>query len=362
MVPLQPDVLFRQIARLAGDLRDSTPVFDAQARELLSPSEWRSIDRVYLTGSGDSLDASLAAALAFETLADVPCTPVSAQRFADYGVTSLRRGHAGRTLVLAISASGETPPVLQAVELAREWGATTVSITAKPGSSLGQATDHSVLVTLDGQEPSPGVRSYQASLISLLLVAIRLGEARGHLGGDELRRELVGLDGPIEATDKAVAGCCPDVADMIVEVGHLVVLGGGPSFGTARFAAAKVIESAGLLAVAQDLEEWWHAERFAYPIDMPVVILAPRGRSWPRALALAAAATRQGRRTVVVASDLDAEAATCARTVFPVRGEVREEFSPLLYHVFAGRLACHVAQKLGRNLLQSDLPRIIRYP
>jgi glucosamine--fructose-6-phosphate aminotransferase (isomerizing) len=347
---------------LAGDLRESTGVSDAQARALFTPSEWASFERVYLIGSGDSFDASVAATLAFETLAEVECVPVSAQRFADYGAAGLRRGCAGRTLVLAISVSGETPPVLQAVVAAREGGATTGSITATPGSSLSRATDRSILVGVDGQEPSPGVRSYQASLVSLLLVAIRLGEARRHLGGDELRRELVALNGPIEATDEAVADLCPDVADMIVDAANLVALGGGPSYGTARFAAAKVIESAGLLAVAQDLEEWWHAERFAYPNDMPVVIIAPPGRSRHRALALTAAATRMGRRTVVVARYDDAEAASRALRVLPVRGDVREEFSPLLYHVFAPRLACHVAQKLGRNLLQSDLPRIIRYP
>ena len=41
-----------------------------------------------------------------------------------------------------------------------------------------------------------------------------------------------------------------------------------------------------------------------------------------------------------------------------VSGTTREEFSPLIYQVFAGHLACHLARGLGRKPFQSDLRRV----
>ncbi|MBA3943249.1 MAG: hypothetical protein H0X37_01650 [Herpetosiphonaceae bacterium] len=42
--------------------------------------------------------------------------------------------------------------------------------------------------------------------------------------------------------------------------------------------------------------------------------------------------------------------------VFPVIGDVREEFSPLVYHIGADLFASFVAEDLGRMLFQSDDP------
>ena len=41
-------------------------------------------------------------------------------------------------------------------------------------------------------------------------------------------------------------------------------------------------------------------------------------------------------------------------------GEVREEFSPLLYHLFADYVASYVAERLGRSLFQSDRPALLQ--
>ncbi len=46
--------------------------------------------------------------------------------------------------------------------------------------------------------------------------------------------------------------------------------------------------------------------------------------------------------------------------VLPVHGEVREEFSPLLYHLFASYVAAHIAARLGRCPFQGDRPELLR--
>jgi hypothetical protein len=43
-----------------------------------------------------------------------------------------------------------------------------------------------------------------------------------------------------------------------------------------------------------------------------------------------------------------------------VQGEVREEFSPLLYHLFASYVASYLAARLGRSLFQGDRPALLQ--
>ena len=363
MEPLKPEVMIRQVEGLAGDLRQLTHPFDRQIRTVLSPAEWTAVKNVYLTGDGDSYHASCAVEMSFETIADVSCRPMSAQRFVDYGAQWMRQASPHQTLVLATSASGGTQRVVQAIERAKEYGALTVALTGTPNSAVARAADRSIVVELPQKERSPGIRTYQASLMGMLLVAIQLGERQGKQSqhdADALRQELVALADTVDATTKAVKEACQEVAETIVSAPTLVMLGSGPSYGTALFSAAKMIEAAGVFAMGQDLEEWWHVERFAYPVDMPVFVLAPPGRSHWRAGEVAATARGLGRRVIAVAHKDDTEVTRHAHTVLPVQGEAREEFSPLVYHVFASYVAAAVAERLGRGLFQSDRPELLR--
>ena len=363
MEPLKPKVMFRQVAGLANDVRQLTRPFEQQVRAALTPSEWQAVKKVYLTGDGDSYHASCAAEMAFEAIAGVDCEPLSAQRFLDYGAAWMRPAAPPQTVVIATSASGGTERVVQAIERAKENGALTVALTGTPNSPVTQAAERSVVVELPHKERSPGIRTYQASLVGMLLAAIQLGELQGRYTQEEaerLRRELVDLADTVDATTNAIQAGCQEVADMIAASPVMVMLGSGPSYGTALYGAAKLIEAAGVFAMGQDLEEWWHVERFAYPVDMPVFVIAPPGRSHWRAESAAATARGLGRRVIVVAHRDDTQVSRHAHIVLPVHGEVREEFSPVLYHLFASYVAAHVAERLDRCPFQSDRPELLR--
>lgn len=366
MEPLKPEVMVRQVEGLAGDLRDLTHPFDQQIRTLLTPLEWRSVGKVYLTGDGDSYHASCAAEMAFEAIADVSCEPMSAQRFVDYGAAPqglLHHAASQQTLVIATSASGGTKRVVQAIERAKEHGALTIALTGTPKSPVTQVADRSIVVELPQKERSPGIRTYQASLLGMLLVALQLGEIQSKYSqaeADVLRQELTALADVVNATTNAIKGRCREVAEMIANTPTMVMAGSGPSYGTALYSAAKMIEAAGIFAMGQDLEEWWHVERFAYPVDMPVFVIAPPGRSHWRAGDLAATARGLGRRVIAVTHTDDTEVSRHAHAVLPVQGEVREEFSPLVYHLFASYVASYVAERLGRCLFQGDRPELLQ--
>ncbi|KAK1183568.1 SIS domain-containing protein [Streptomyces sp. NBS 14/10] len=356
MEPLDPEVMIRQVAQLPTDLRERTPLFDERVHALLPASSWTRIDHVFLTGDGDSHHASCAAEMAFETLARIPCEPISAHRFLHYGPlpTATPIGSGRQALLIATSASGTTKAVVEAIKHAKKQGALTVAITGTPDSSVTKVADRSLVVDLPNPERSPGIRTYQASLLGMLLTAIRLAENRAPAcSADRLRREIRGLADAVEATAQAVRDRCRQVAAEIATAPVVTVVGSGPTYGTALFAAAKIIEASGVYAAGQDLEEWSHVERFAHPIDTPVVVIAPPGRSLARAAALATQAHGLGRRVIAVTASDDTAVSRHAHAVLPVHGTAREEFSPLLYHLFADYTACYLAQHLTRSPFQA---------
>ncbi|TYB69122.1 hypothetical protein FXF51_07705 [Nonomuraea sp. PA05] len=376
---MNPEVLVRQAERLADDLRERAGVFARRASGLLGEAEVGGIERVWLVGDGDSYHASCAAELAFASIGGVACRPAGAFRFSAYdapwahrpgGGRTSREGRApgaeptpgggrtpggkptpggGRTLVVAATASGRTPAVLAALERAAAEGALTLVVTGTDGSPVTKVAERVLLVDLPGLEPSPGVRTYQASLLGLTLIAMRLGAA------EALHAEFGPLADAVAATHRATGERASEEAAYLAGHASAAVLGSGPSHGTAMFAAAKLVESAGLFALGQDLEEWAHVERWAHPRDMPVYVLAPPGRSRAHAGRIAARARELGRHVVVVADDGDTEAA--AHATFPVAGRVREELSPFLYHLFGVHLAARVTERLGRRPFQRDEAR-----
>ncbi|GAA0636831.1 hypothetical protein GCM10010174_68160 [Kutzneria viridogrisea] len=339
-----------QVRRLGADVRELVPALADQFGALSGLAE---ADQVVLVGNGDSLHACMAAELAFTTTARLRCTARCAQRLADYpGADWITP----RTLVIGISVSGSSPRVVEALAAAATLGASTLAVTGNRDSALAQAAQHLVIPVLPGLRPGPGVRTHQANLLALLVAAVHLAQARGAIDGAaarELTRELADTGRAVDHTAELVRPVCRAAAAEIAAAPVRFLLGTGPGFGTASFAAAKLVEAAGAPSFAQDVEEWWHVERFCRPTDMPIIQIAQPGPTRARAVALAQRASGIGRRVLTVTRAQDTDFAP--GTVLPTATVPREEFSPLVHSVFAPLLAAAVADALGRRPFLGDL-------
>lgn len=357
MEPLKPSVMLPQIEDLPNVLRQNIKVYAQIVENVITRVEAESLNRCYILGDGDSFHASLSAEMAFNTIANVPCESYSAQRFLDYKVEWLPVDNPNGTLVVGVSASGTTRRVISSLERASEKGTITIAITGRPDSAITKVTERVICTELPNMGPAPGMRSYMASLLGYYLLSIRLGELRGYLQMDEsanTRQELMDLSEVLQATIKAVDKPAKAAAEAFSDSPVIVFIGSGPSYGTAIFSAAKVIEAAGVFSMGQDLEEWTHVEFFAYPQNTPTFLIAPPGNSHWRAVELADMVKSFGRRLAVVVMENDTSITQYSDIVMPVIGKVREEFSPLIYHVAADYFSYYLTKILGRHLFQSD--------
>jgi glucosamine--fructose-6-phosphate aminotransferase (isomerizing) len=364
MNPMHPLVMIDQAKDLGNVLREQTKPIDRLIRNALTPLEFRSLHRVYTTGDGDSYHAAMAGEMAFEQIARIACEPMSAMRFLEYGAEYLPSSFPNDTLVVGISATGGTKRVAQALERAHQASkkVITMAISGNVAGIVGQSAGRKISVQLPDMGRSPGVRTYNASLMALILLAIRIGEINDRYHQSEanaMRKELIALADVAEATCAAMLAPAQEAAKALKDASYLLFVGSGPSYGTALFSAAKVVEASGLMAMGQDLEEWAHVERFTYPDDTPLFIIAPPGKGYWRAVELAKSAKELGRRLIAVVNREEEVISGLADFVLPVTGDVREEFSPLIYHIAADLFASYLAEELARNPFQTNRPEVL---
>jgi glutamine---fructose-6-phosphate transaminase (isomerizing) len=330
-------------------------VFDATERAIqeaftrFQPQRWQAI---YTAGCGDSFYAGLACEMAFACFCRLPVKALSAMQFARYEADRLPQ-HA---VLFGISNSGQVSRSIEAVGLARAAGVDTIAVTGNGTSGIAREAAATVAVAIPAMGRSPGIRSYTVQLLSLLLCALRLGELRQAIPSVEarawrqqLRDMAAGMEATIQATDDRVK----QVAERLGEAENWVFMGSGPSYATALFIAAKLVESCGANAWGQDIEEWAHIQFFNRQEHTPTCVIIPPGRSVDRALELLPYIKGIGRPTLAVASSEQAFLPTQTDVVLPVPQTVPEVFSPLVYCLAGELLAYYLAEVRGAEFFQA---------
>ena len=135
-------------------------------------------DRVVVVACGTAYHAGLLGKHAIEKLARIPVEVeiASEYRYADPIGDE-------RTLVVAISQSGETTDTLAAVQAAKEFGARVLAVTNTRGSLITREAD-AVLLTRAGPEICvASTKAFVAQVAVLDLLALELAGIRGVAGG-----------------------------------------------------------------------------------------------------------------------------------------------------------------------------------
>jgi glutamine---fructose-6-phosphate transaminase (isomerizing) len=339
-----------QIDSLPELLRTEARAIDERMRLLLTFPEIYGIRQIILTGSGDSYFAAQAVAPAIRAWTGLPVdamVAMEAARYLDAGRPPLAGRNRG-LLVVSISSSGEPARVVEATRRLRQLGALTLAVTANPGSRLGRAAERILDIAIPVSTNAPGTRSYLASLLAVYSIGIRLAEVLMTMTMDEgnaLRAEIVSLADPVAKACAMVGEPLKSLARSWHDFRAADVLGSGPALATAGYAAAKLVEAAGIHASAQDAEEFHHLNYFvAEPQSVPAIVFAPgKALSLSRKRELVTTLEGLGRPALIV-TDTDDLPAYGTHLRLP---QVREWFAPILHIVPAAYLAAAWAETLG---------------
>ncbi len=349
--------LHQQVDTLPDLIRDIVDDLVRHTRETFPPSICQQIERVYVTGCGDSHHAALNSELAFEQLAGLPCEPQTAMQFSRYGAGFLPDTGRGSNLLVGVSVSGQVSRTIEAVELGRKAGAMTTALTGNRNTPLAGAAELLLVAAvpplpdeMDGLIV-PGTRSYIASQLTLYLLAIHLGQERGTLTktmANKLRRELATMADIVEETIATSDSLAQQAATAWLDADTFVYCGSGPNYGTALFSAAKLLEASGDTAVAQDMEEWAHLQYFARQVTTPTFLISAGQRDVDRTLEVATAARALGRRLALITPGKSPLAQKGEGDIlFSLNDRVRDCFSPLITSIPAILFAAYRSQLLN---------------
>ena len=345
--------MIAQIKSLPELVRQIVPAYNENIASTLTQEYSQSFDHLYLMGCGDSHHVSMATQLAFRVLAGIETEALTAMHFARYTADNLL--HPQRCLVAGASVSGEVSRTLEGMLLARKAGAQVLALTATPTSRIARAADVVVDTTQPPyQDPErmviPGVRSYVANQVGLLLLAIHFGEQRGHISFEEAegyRQQIHKLADAIESTIKMDEMRVKDLANQWADENEYIFCGSGPGYAAALFSAAKMLEASGDAAIGQDLEEWAHLQYFAKKVSTPTFVISGGERDGSRAREVVTAALAIGRRVAVITpadkSNLFPEAAV----YLPFVDGVPEMFQALLTMLPGSIFAAYRAELLA---------------
>ncbi|MEU7280336.1 glutamine--fructose-6-phosphate transaminase (isomerizing) [Streptomyces sp. NPDC045431] len=275
--------------------------------ELRIPDEvLREADKVVIVACGTAFHAALIAKYAIEHWTRIPCEVELASEFR-YRDPILDR----RTLVVAISQSGETMDTLMALRHAREQGAKVLAVSNTNGATIPRESD-AVLYTHAGPEVAvASTKAFLTQLVAVYLLALYLGQVRGTTWGDEIRAVVRDLSRIGEDVERVLQTMEPvrELARSLADADTVLFLGRHVGFPVALEGALKLKELAYMHAEGFAAGELKHGPIALIEKGLPVVVVvpSPRGRSvlHDKIVSNIQEIRARGARTIVIAEEGD---------------------------------------------------------
>ncbi|HCZ11694.1 MAG TPA: glutamine--fructose-6-phosphate transaminase (isomerizing) [Nitrospiraceae bacterium] len=310
----------------------------------------KKIDKIFITACGTSYHAGIVGKYMIEETARIPVEVDIASEFR-YRDPIMK----GTTLFIAITQSGETADTLAALREAKRLGAKTLSICNVIGSTASRESDF-VFYTHSG--PEIGVASTKAfttQIVALYLLAIALGKERGILpdeASSSLIEELLHL--PVKAEQALeLDGEINAIAKELFKAKDFLFLGRGILYPIALEGALKLKEISYIHAEGYPAGEMKHGPIALIDEEVPVLILAPSGRLYEKALSNMEEAKSRGGAIIAVTSTDNASAKNLSKYSIAIN-KSNDYLNTVLLTIPLQLLAYHIAVLRGCDV---DQPR-----
>jgi len=308
------------------------------------------IDRVELIACGTAYYASLIGAAAIQDWIGIPARATVGSEFR-YSPPPIDE----RTLVIAVTQSGETADTIAPTRLARERGAPVIAVTNTVGSAITREA-HRVLFLQAGPEIAVAAsKTFVAQVTTLVILAAAIAKARGALGLEqeqELGAALHALpDGAAKALENASG--IRDLARRYVNSRGFMFVGRGYTYPTALEGALKLKEVSYVHAEGYAAGEMKHGPISLLDAECPLVAVATRSSVYDKLVSNVMEGRARDARVIAVATEGDPQIEHFADDICWVP-DTHEALSAVLAIIPLQLFAYHVAIARGTDV---DQPR-----
>ena len=336
---------------LLGRLEDGSLKLDEMD---IDPSVLRSIDKIVVVACGTAANAGAVAKYAIEHWCRIPTEVELAHefRYRDPVVTE-------KTLVVAISQSGETMDTLMAVRHAREQGAKVVALCNTRGSTIPRESDAALYLHVGPEIAVASTKAYLGQIAACYLLGLFLAQTRGNLYPDEIAALMADLERIPDQIQQVLdhSAQVEKLAQDMKDVSSVLFLGRHVGYPTAMEGALKLKEIAYIHAEGFAAGELKHGPIALVEEGQPVFVIvpSPNGRHslHSKVVSNIQEVRARGARTLVIAEEGD-------EAVLPYADEViwvpatRTLFAALLTVIPLQIFSCELATAKG---LDVDQPR-----
>jgi len=323
----------------------------------ISEAEFRQFTSIKAIACGTSLHAAMAGKYMLEELARIPVEIDYASEFR-YRDPLLD----DKTLVIAISQSGETADTIAAVRESKEKGAKILSICNVQGSMLTRESHGTVLTHAGPEIGVASTKAFTSQMTVLYLLALYLGQQRGVLTEEESLEHVRALNGlPVKM--ETLLGCDEQIEKLSREFHRaqdFLYLGRGINYPIALEGALKLKEISYIHAEGYPAGEMKHGPNALIDEDLPVVVVSTRDENsatsklrYEKTLSNMVEVKARDGVVIAVVTEGDNEAREIADHVIEIP-HASDLTSPILSIIPLQLLAYHIGVRRGCDV---DQPR-----
>ncbi|MBA3876062.1 MAG: glutamine--fructose-6-phosphate transaminase (isomerizing) [Anaerolinea sp.] len=342
----QPDALRQSLAGRVGR-DDRIHVAEIEPLE----SVLREITRIELVACGTASYAALVGASALEAWTGLPARVTVGSEFR-YSPPPLD----GRTLVIAVTQSGETADTIAPTRHARERGCPVIAVTNTVGSAITREADAVLFLQAGPEIAVAASKTFVTQVTTLVVLAAAIGRLRGTMD-EAAERELgAALRTLPEAAAKAVEWNAPsarDLARRYVNSRGFMFVGRGSTYPAALEGALKLKEISYVHAEGYPAGELKHGPISLLDAECPLVAVATRSSTYDKLISNVMEGRARDARVIAVATAGDPQIERFVDDVCWVP-DTHEAVSAVLAIIPLQLLAYHTAIARGTDV---DQPR-----
>jgi glucosamine--fructose-6-phosphate aminotransferase (isomerizing) len=315
----------------------------------MSDEELKQINRVVITACGTSWHSALIGEYMLEELARIPVEVEYASEFRYRNPVVDEK-----TLVIAISQSGETADTLAAIHEAKLRGARTLGLVNVVGSTIAREVDGGLYLRAGPEVGVASTKAFTSQVAALTLVTLRLARLRS-LGIMQGRAIIEALR-RIPAQIRQILDRASEIEAIVSHFdgsNNALYLGRGVNFPVALEGALKLKEISYIHAEGYPAAEMKHGPIALIDENMPVVFIAPKDTVYGKIVSNIEEVKARGGRVIAIVNEKDAEMARLTDFCFVIPPTLNV-LTPLLTVIPLQLLSYYVAVRRGCNV---DQPR-----
>ena len=335
------------LAAITGRVHDNSIELDE-----LEPIEARlkNVDRVEFVACGTANYASAVGAYLFQDWLHIPSRWNIGSEFR-YSPPPLDE----RTLVVAVTQSGETADTIAPTRYARQQGCPIIAVTNTVGSAITREADAVLFLQAGPEIAVVATKTFATQVTTLVLLAAAMAKLRGRLPKEKelmLIRELRALpDKAQRALD--MAGPAKELAQRYVNSRGFMFVGRGISYPVALEGALKLKEVSYVHAEGYAAGELKHGPISLLDAEVPLVAVATYSTVQEKLISNVMECRARDARVMAVATEGDEKMHDFADDILWVPESI-EELSPILAAIPLQLFAYHTAVARGTDV---DQPR-----